>query len=83
MIDYEQTIDFFENVHGSSDPLSIAKTYTNDIQALLDMLTKIYPYFTDRKIKSRCTNIKRKIKKQLLIESISDLESDTSQDILD
>lgn len=80
VLNHAQITDFFENVYGSPDPLSIAKTYTNDIQGLLEMLGKIYPYFTERKMKTRCTNVKRKITKQLLMESISDIESDASQE---
>ena len=76
-LNYEQITDFFENAFGSPDPLSIAKNYTDDIPALLDMLTKIYPHLTQRSIKTRCTKIRKKIMKQINQEP-PDYESDSS-----
>lgn len=75
---YQEISDFFENVYGSPDPLSVAKIYTPDIQGLLYTLNKIYPCFTDRKMKARCTKLQNKIKKQLDLEITSD--SDSSQE---
>lgn len=80
VLNYQQTIDFFENAYGSSDPLSIAHNYTTNLPALLDMITKLYPYFTERKMKTRCTKIKKKIRRQLEIETTSERESDSSQE---
>lgn len=36
-----------KNAHGSINSLSIAKIYTEDIEVLTDILTKIYPEFPD------------------------------------
>uniref|UniRef100_A0A6P7H457 Uncharacterized protein LOC114344139 n=1 Tax=Diabrotica virgifera virgifera TaxID=50390 RepID=A0A6P7H457_DIAVI len=67
----EELIDFFENAYGSADPLSIAKTYTEDIEGLLNFLTKIHPALTPKYLKSRCTRLKTKINKQLLLSAFS------------
>lgn len=64
-ITFEQLVDFMENSHGSPDPLSISLLYTNNTPALLDMLTKIYPFITHRGTKSRLTKLRNKIYKQL------------------
>lgn len=79
IISFEQTIDFFENVQGSVDPLSTAKDYTSDILELLQLLTKIHSYTSDRQIKTKCTKTKKRIMKQLnLLKSREDAESDVS-----
>ncbi|KAG5892997.1 hypothetical protein JTB14_037190 [Gonioctena quinquepunctata] len=81
VLTYEELKNFFENIHGSVDPLSVAKSYTSDITGLLNLLHKIYPLLTERKIKTRCTKVQNKIRKQLQLELISDIEdSDTSQE---
>lgn len=74
-ISFEILSDFLDNASGSSDPLSLAKTYTSDVTKLLDCLTVIYPHLSHRSIKSRCTRIMKKIKKQINNE---DTDTDTS-----
>ncbi|KAG5865617.1 hypothetical protein JTB14_024963 [Gonioctena quinquepunctata] len=58
VLTYQELSDFLENVQGSSDPLSVSKQYTIDTQALIRMMTEVYPYFTERRIKARCTKLK-------------------------
>ncbi|XP_074029014.1 uncharacterized protein isoform X1 [Leptinotarsa decemlineata] len=79
-LNYQEVSHFLENVYGSSDPLSVAKTYTSNVSELLDILTKIYPFFTDRKIKARCSKIQNRIKKQLLLETLSDTDASKETD---
>ncbi|CAH0560626.1 unnamed protein product [Brassicogethes aeneus] len=69
-LNFEQITDFFENVHGSPDPLSCAKQYTSDIHDLIVMLTLIYPHFTERSIKTRCTKIRNKLSEQIKVKDI-------------
>lgn len=83
VLNTQQITDFFENTVGSDNPLSIAQEYTNDIPKLLDMLRAIYPHFMHRSIKSRCTRITKKLRKQLAKATESyvqfdDSDSDTS-----
>ncbi|KAG5883981.1 hypothetical protein JTB14_007510 [Gonioctena quinquepunctata] len=82
-ITFEGISDFFENSTGTNDLLSLAKTYTSDIPALLEVLKQMYPCFTDKRMKTKCTKIQRKIRKQIEVESIEldyEAESDVSQD---
>lgn len=65
VLDYDQLLDFLENVHGNSDPLSVAYLYTDDVTGLLDMMSKVYSHLTHRSIKSRITRLKKKIFEQL------------------
>lgn len=88
VLSYEELKDFLENVHGSSDPLSVAKQYTADIYGLINMMTLVYPHFTERSIKTRCTRIKKKLMRQIKHDEIpknvalSDTDSEaSSQDL--
>lgn len=74
-ISFEVLSDFLENASGHSDPVSLAKTYTEDITELLESISTIYPYLSHRSIKNRCTRIKKKIRKQVYNE---DTDTDTS-----
>lgn len=65
VLTYDQLYDFFENVHGNSDPLGISLTYTEDTQSLLYMIGKLYRKLSHRNIKSRFTRIRNKIREQL------------------
>lgn len=76
---YDQIVDFFDNVHGSSDPLLITKEYTKDISAVLEMLTDLYPHLESRSLKNRCTRLRKKITKQLCGENVEESDSDMSQ----
>lgn len=75
---YDQVKDFFSNVYKNPDPLSVAKTYTENIPEFLKLLTDLHPNFTHRSIKNRCTRIKKKILMQLQ-EEIVISDSDSSQ----
>lgn len=83
VLNFEQLSAFMENVHGTSDPLSIAHQYTEDIPALIDMLHRLYPYLSQRNIKYRFTKIKTKLQKCMNLEvtdgNTSGAETDTSQ----
>ncbi|KAG5890583.1 hypothetical protein JTB14_012667 [Gonioctena quinquepunctata] len=84
VLTYQELSDFLESVQGSSDPLSVSKQYTIDTQALIRMMTEVYPYFTERRIKARCTKLKKRLTKQLLtiqnppLAAPSDTDSDIS-----
>lgn len=81
VLSYEEITDFLDNVYGSPDPLSCARQYTDDIPAVADMLTKIHPYLTERKIKTRATKIRNKLINQLKGKApSSEFESDSSQE---
>lgn len=84
-LNYEQITNFFDNVKGCKDIVSLASTYTDDLTGLLKTLHTIYPYFQNRGIKHRCTTVQRKIRKELGLVSLSqgydtnsDSESSTS-----
>lgn len=76
VLNYEQLVDFFENVHGSSDPLSVARQYTTDVQALIGMLLELHQHLEHRNTKSRCTRVRKKLERQLELEN----ESVSSED---
>lgn len=78
ILNTQQITDFFENTVGSNDPLGVAREYTKDIPKLLDMLRGIYPHFMHRSIKSRCTRIIKKLRKQLAKETESYVQFDES-----
>lgn len=81
ILNFQQISSFLENAFGSSDPLSLAYTYTNDVLKLLKMLHSIYPQFQHRSIKSRCTRLQKRIRKQLNLDSTTnntDADSDSS-----
>lgn len=74
---FDQLVDFMENSHGSPDPLSVSLLYTKNTPALLDMLTKIYPFLTHRGTKSKLTKLRNKIQKQLNHDEQGLVNSDT------
>lgn len=77
ILTFEQISDFLDNVYGASDIISIARQYTENIPGLIEMLTKIYPHLTSRTMKTRCTNTKKKLFKQLNLDTETD--DDNSQ----
>ncbi|KAG5868944.1 hypothetical protein JTB14_005536 [Gonioctena quinquepunctata] len=81
ILNYQQFTDFMENVHGTSDPLSVAQQYTNDIDALINVITETHPFFTQRSMKSKCTKLKKRLKKQQLINPNPTPYSDTDSEI--
>lgn len=80
-LNYQQICDFFENVHGNPDPLSIARKYTDNIPAFLEMLQRLHTVISSRSIKSRCTRLVKRINKQLTGDEMvsSEYETDSSQ----
>lgn len=60
-ISYDKFLEFLEITYGKSKDniMKIALTYTNDREALHNMLTDTYGYIDDRSLKSRITRIKK------------------------
>lgn len=78
ILEYDQFLDFLENVQGSNDPLSVACLYTENTTGLIDMMTKIHKVLTQRSIKSRITRTKKKLLEQLAyMEGGDNSEHDT------
>lgn len=77
VLNFEQTVALFDNIHGSPDPISIVKEYTNNFLGLLNLLESIYPLLSERSIKARCTKLKKKLT-NLIGDMGTDVESDTS-----
>uniref|UniRef100_A0A6P7GFK5 Uncharacterized protein LOC114341811 n=1 Tax=Diabrotica virgifera virgifera TaxID=50390 RepID=A0A6P7GFK5_DIAVI len=76
-LNYTELVSFLDDAHGSPNPLSIAQEYTKNITGLLTILTEIYPKLEDRRIKSRITRIRKKIRRQL---NLDQTENDNSED---
>lgn len=82
VLNFQQLVDYFENIHGSPDVIGITQLYSSDLNGVLDTLTKIYPYLEHRTLKARCTRVKKKLYSQLGISTetnATDIESDASQ----
>lgn len=79
ILTYEQLLNFFDNAQKTTDTLSVAKRYTDDIDELIRMLTIIYPHINDKSMKSRCTKIRNRLSKQLTTPN-SNLTSDSESD---
>lgn len=77
VLNFEQIVSLFDNIHGSSDAISIVKEYTDNFVGLLNLLESIYPNLTERSIKTRCTKLKKKLY-SIISNSAADSESDTS-----
>lgn len=79
VLDFKQIIHFLENAQGTSDVLSVAQQYTTDINGLMNMLTRLHPYFPSRNLKTRCTRLRKKLSKQLSQEdNCAESDTDTS-----
>lgn len=65
ILSYEDLKEFLENTYGNPDPLSIARDYTTNIYALIEMLNKLYPKLTERSLKTKFSKITNKLKLQL------------------
>lgn len=79
ILSFDQIVMLFDNIQGSPDPISIIKEFTTDYLALVHILRDIYPYLTERAIKTRCTKLKKKLL-NLLGNETTEEESDSSQD---
>lgn len=76
----DQVTDFISNVVNHPDPLSLARTYTENVEDLLKILTDLYPFLTHRGTKSRITRAKKRIKRLLEDElDVSDMDTDATQ----
>lgn len=84
VLNFDQLVLLFENVHGSPDPLSVARGFTEDIPKLIDMLDLIYAHLPPR-LKTKSTRLKNRINKQLESNTLllnlesSDAGSENSQ----
>lgn len=58
---------FLENTRGVQDISGICSQYSKDTSSIIQMLTELYPQFSNRSIKSRITRLQRKLK--LLIKN--------------
>lgn len=76
VMNYNSFVDFIQNAQGSPDLLSCVQQYTNDIP--INMLTRIYPRLTDRRIKTRCTKIRNKIFEHPKLITSHETDSDSS-----
>lgn len=78
---YLQFKSFLEKSFGASDPVQIAKEYSNDIEGIILMMNDTYPALTERSIKNRFTRIIKKLKISIIpLHETSD--TDTSLDNL-
>lgn len=75
-LSFDAISHFLINAYGNTDPLSLAKTYTENVQDLLDSIDKIYPILHDKTLKNRCTRLIKKVRKQL--DGQEDTDTDTS-----
>uniref|UniRef100_A0A6P7GPB8 Uncharacterized protein LOC114345122 n=1 Tax=Diabrotica virgifera virgifera TaxID=50390 RepID=A0A6P7GPB8_DIAVI len=57
-ISYETFVDILESVHGTADPISLIKTYTNDLESVLNLLSQLHENLPNKKSKARCTRHK-------------------------
>lgn len=56
--------DFIESVKETNDQWTVAGDYTEDIEALLEMIKALYPFLAHRKMKTRFTKFHAKIRSQ-------------------
>lgn len=68
-ISFDTLAEFLENVQGVPDPLEVAREYTDDVEALINTLSEVYPKLDNIGIKTRITRLKTKIKSQIDAES--------------
>lgn len=59
ILNFDQIITLFDNIQGSANPISIVKEFTTDYLVLVHILRDIYPYLTERAIRTRCTKLKK------------------------
>ena len=72
-LDYKTFTEFLHSTYGKSNILDIAKTYTNDIPALIKMLAQLIEYIEDRKLKSRIKRLRKRMEH-------TECETTTSED---
>lgn len=70
ILPHETFVSFIENTKGSNDILSEAQRYTSNIEELIKMIYDLYPKMTERSIKSRFTNVIKKLKRQIRSEKL-------------
>ncbi|KAG5889467.1 hypothetical protein JTB14_016573 [Gonioctena quinquepunctata] len=78
---YEELKHFYDNTRDSKDILSVARQYTEDIEGLLYMLSKIHQLFDNKSMKSRNTKIKKILMKNVNTDNITMNLTDTDSDL--
>lgn len=85
-LNYLQFKSLLENMQGATNPLEIAKSYTNNIQDLITFMKEnLYPHLTNRAVKSRITRITKRLSKvnnpeNNPAQTLSDEESSTQEE---
>uniref|UniRef100_A0A6P7GCX3 Cell wall integrity and stress response component 4-like n=1 Tax=Diabrotica virgifera virgifera TaxID=50390 RepID=A0A6P7GCX3_DIAVI len=77
ILTFEETVDLFENAHGTKDVISVVNKYTVDILGFKKLITKIHSYTSERSLKLKCTKLNKKITRQLTKDNYEDEEPDT------
>lgn len=65
VLNFNQLTHLFENLSGSKDPISLVKTYSEDLQSVLTMLHSVYPFLEHKTLKSRNTRLQKKLRKHI------------------
>ncbi|KAG5899414.1 hypothetical protein JTB14_033607 [Gonioctena quinquepunctata] len=78
---YEELKYFYDNTRGSKDILSVARQYTEDIEGLVYMLSKIHQLFDNKRMKSGNTKIKKILMKNVNTDNITMNLTDTDSDL--
>lgn len=77
-LNFDQLTDLIDNACGVPEPVNIVLDYCADLNAVCDLLHKVYPFLRDRSIKTRITKLRKKILSHL-DRQYTDSESDLSQ----
>ncbi|KAJ8672458.1 hypothetical protein QAD02_003717 [Eretmocerus hayati] len=62
ILSYDQFEKFLSDSWGITNAQEIAEQYTEDTEALIQMIEAVYPHLKTKALKNRCTRIKKKIK---------------------
>lgn len=63
-------ISFLEDSQDSSDPLTVGRRFTTDIESLLKTMKVFYSKIPDRSLKNKFTRVSKRIRKQLQEEGM-------------
>lgn len=74
VLSYDLFKDLLENAYSTEDSLSVALSYTENVEGIINMINDIYPNLKHRSIKNRCTRIKNRLSQK----QTSDSESSSS-----
>lgn len=79
ILSYDKLKDFIENVQGSSDQISTAQEYTENIEGLVETLNTLYSLLTHSTIKNRFTRLLTKLRAH--IQNNSNSKNDASMEL--